>query len=277
MAQAQTILHWLAGRSRGGAPSRRAVLDRGFTLIELLVVIAIIAILAAMLLPALSKAKAKGAQVSCLNNLRQLALSVHLYADDNRDWLPPIQDRVGNFESSWRAHLYSYISRTPQLYDCPAEKQEVYAKAKPPNAKTASPWVLGQFAAGEIDIPSGIGAVNVHWQFGGAQPPFGRPAGYENNLCRWSVIERPVNLLFFGDGHSDVFGVWPQDRWWIWKEVGNANSAGFNRLSQGDKGAVRHSRRSNYARADGSAALLDPARIPCNTNECWWSATADPH
>jgi prepilin-type N-terminal cleavage/methylation domain-containing protein/prepilin-type processing-associated H-X9-DG protein len=248
-----------------------------FTLIELLVVIAIIAILAAMLLPALSKAKAKGAQINCLNNLRQLGLTVHLYSDDNREWLPPIQDRVGNAESSWRAYLYPYTSRTPQLYDCPAEKQEVYARAKPANAKTASPWVLGQFVAGEIDIASGIGAVNVHWLAGGAPPPFGRPAPYENNLCRWSAIESPVNLLMFGDGHSDVLGVWPQDRWWIWKEVGNANSPGFNRLGQGDKGAVRHSRRSNYGRADGSAALLDPARIPCNTNACWWSAAADPH
>lgn len=43
-------------------------------------------------------------------------------------------------------------------------------------------------------------------------PPFGRPSGYENNLCRASSVERPTQLSFFGDGHSDVFGVWPQDR-----------------------------------------------------------------
>lgn len=61
----------------------------GFTLIELLVVIAIIAILAAMLLPSLSKAKARGMSIACLNNLRQLQTCSHLYAVDHRDHLPP--------------------------------------------------------------------------------------------------------------------------------------------------------------------------------------------
>jgi prepilin-type N-terminal cleavage/methylation domain-containing protein/prepilin-type processing-associated H-X9-DG protein len=201
----------------------------GFTLIELLVVIAIIAILAALLLPALSRAKQKAWTTSCNSNLHQIGLAMRMFADEHGDLYPqsggtiywnPNVDAANN---SWMEQIYPYAGST-NVFNCPGNVQLPLAFQGPFNyfngAHAAYVAAGGRFApvkGSAIRFPSAqvLGGDTVGTMVGGTGWQFDPldsdkddytancvgGAANDDQTQYWKIHSRGQNVMF-ADGHS---------------------------------------------------------------------------
>lgn len=155
-----------------------------FTLIELLVVIAIIAILASILLPALTKAREKSQTISCCSQERQMTLGAIMYSDDNKQTFVPFH--TGTW---WSNLIYPYINDL-KLFECPSAGGEA--------------WRVRSYciASGDRPVHYGVNCGNGG-QYGTQMPDWHGPLGKKD-----SHIENPSQTVWLSDSTCVEIGPW---------------------------------------------------------------------
>jgi prepilin-type N-terminal cleavage/methylation domain-containing protein/prepilin-type processing-associated H-X9-DG protein len=247
-------------------PTNNARQQRGFTLIELLVVIAIIAILAGMLLPALSNAKNKAQGARCMSNTKQMGLAFTMYVDDydghlpDKDWARgPYQNSAGlNCGGEWQQtpaiQLNPYLS-APAVWVCPTKKRGLFYETE---SGSYDPDYTGFLSYGFNYL--GVFGLDVTR----SQPTFRKMGWIQRPTETVAITEvggsHDPSEIGGGLGNEDADAAWLDHYWAVNSYPGRTGASdGTNHRFQSQHG--KHNQRVNSVYVDGHAESNKPSQM----------------